>query len=98
MEEYCASLTASTPPPGLGLLLTALWWDAKGEWERAHQLVDALSSVKGMAVHAYLHRKEGVDWNAEYWYARAGTGFRRTELGEEWMALAEAFLQGAELD
>ena len=38
----------------------------------AHGLVDELESKEGMAVHAYLHRKEGSASNAEYWYERAG--------------------------
>ena len=40
-----------------------------------------------MAVHAYLHRKEGALDNANYWYARAGRAFHRPELEEEWEAL-----------
>jgi hypothetical protein len=42
-----------------------------------------------MAVHAYLHRKEGADGNAEYWYQRAGKGFYRPALEAEWTALVE---------
>jgi hypothetical protein len=69
--------------------LEALWWDAKGDWARAHALVDELETPDGMAVHAYLHRKEGEEWNAEYWYKRAGRKFRRETLDEEWGALVE---------
>jgi hypothetical protein len=57
--------------------------------------VDALETGDGMAVHAYLHRKEGVAWNAEYWYRRAGKGFHRATLEEEWAALVEGLLGGA---
>lgn len=42
-----------------------------------------------MAVHAYLHRKEGAASNAEYWYSRAGRTFQRPTLEEEWSALFE---------
>jgi hypothetical protein len=45
-----------------------------------------------MAVHAYLHRKEGEAWNADYWYKRAGRRFHRPALDAEWTALAEALL------
>jgi hypothetical protein len=69
--------------------LAALWWDAKGDWARAHALVDELETQAGMAVHAYLHRKEGQAWNAEYWYKRSGRQFRREQLEEEWAALVE---------
>ncbi len=45
-----------------------------------------------MAVHAYLHRKEGSATNAEYWYQRAGRGFHRDALEDEWAALTAALL------
>lgn len=63
--------------------------DEKGDWTRAHALVDELESPDGMAVHAYLHRKEGNASNADYWYQRAGRGYYRPELQEEWKALVE---------
>jgi hypothetical protein len=69
--------------------MAALWWDAKGDWVQAHGLVDELETRDGMAVHAYLHRKEGSAWNADYWYERAGRGFYRETLEEEWEALVE---------
>jgi hypothetical protein len=43
-----------------------------------------------MAVHAYLHRKEGAASNADYWYARAGRQFQRPTLAAEWEALVDA--------
>lgn len=67
-EEFRASMERAEPPAGWSATLRALWWDAKGDWSRAHGLVDALETRDGMAVHAYLHRKEGEDWNADYWY------------------------------
>jgi hypothetical protein len=47
-----------------------------------------------MAVHAYLHRKEGEAWNADYWYKRAGRKFHRATLEAEWEALVEGLLSG----
>jgi len=91
-NDLRASLTLESPPPNLSVPLAALWWDAKGDWARAHGLVDELETQEGMAVHAYLHRKEGVEWNADYWYRRAGRGFHRAELEEEWAALVEGLL------
>jgi len=81
------SLKMIMPPPGLTPPLEALWWDAKGDWPRAHVLVDALETKEAMAVHAYLHRKQGDQSNADYWYRRAGEQYRRTSLAEEWNAL-----------
>lgn len=88
-NEFQKSLAAEAPPQGTRPALAALWWDAKGDWQHAHSLVDDLETAEGMAVHAYLHRKEGAASNAEYWYQRAGKGFRRTSLEEEWKALVE---------
>jgi chitodextrinase len=84
-----ATLGASDAPAGLTASRAALWWDAKGDWTRAHGLVDELESPEAMAVHAYLHRKEGKAWNADYWYNRAGRRFYREKLEDEWEALAE---------
>ena len=89
VEEFRVSLQQAEPPSGLTAPIAALWWDAKGDWARAHGMVDDLETKDGMAVHAYLHRKEGVEWNANYWYDRAGRNFRRTTLEAEWEALVE---------
>lgn len=91
-DEFAATLTREEPPADLPVPLAALWWDAKGDWARAHGLVDSLETPEGMAVHAYLHRKEGAEWNADYWYRRAGRGFYRPELAGEWIALVAALL------
>jgi hypothetical protein len=56
--------------------------------------VDELETKDGMAVHAYLHRKEGALSNADYWYARAGRHFQRPSLGAEWDALVEGLAEG----
>jgi len=87
--EMRASLHGDGPPAGLSLPLQALWWDAKGDWARAHGLVDELETPQGMAVHAYMHRKNGEASNADYWYARAGRQFHRAAFDEEWAALVE---------
>jgi len=87
------SLAQQFPPLDLSIPLAALWWDAKGEWAQAHELVDELETQQGMAVHAYLHRKEGAASNADYWYARAGRVFHRPDLEAEWEALVAGFLK-----
>ncbi|MGH9513796.1 MAG: hypothetical protein ACRD2U_16840 [Terriglobales bacterium] len=93
LNSFKASL-AEDAPPDAPAQLAALWWDAKGDWARAHSLVDDLETPDGMAVHAYLHRKEGSVDNAEYWYQRAGRQFQRPTLEAEWAALAEKLLSG----
>ena len=92
LEEFQASLTAATPPPGLSLAVQGLWWDGKGDWARAHGYAQDQDDRIGAAVHAYLHRKEGDLGNAGYWYARAGRTMPKTTLDEEWRALARELL------
>ncbi len=91
VEEFNALTApeAEWPAP-----LAALWWDAKGDWARAHGLVDELETQEGMAVHAYLHRKEGAEWNADYWYKRAGLDTRRAALEQERDGLVEMLTKG----
>ena len=91
LKEFADSVRGDEPT-GLSAPLAALWWDAKGDWAKAHGLVDELESKEGMAVHAYLHRKEGSLGNADYWYARAGRECHRPSLEEEWRALVSRFL------
>ncbi|MGA8492867.1 MAG: hypothetical protein WB711_20770 [Terriglobales bacterium] len=90
--EFKASVGEDAPPAALSAPLAALWWDAKGDWTRAHDLVDEMETLDGMAVHAYLHRKEGSASNADYWYQRAGRNFYRPAIEDERAALVEEFL------
>lgn len=92
IEEFNRSLKNSTPPKGLPQLLEALWWDAKGNWDKAHSLADGAPIVNAEWVHAYLHRKEGDQWNAGYWYRRAGRNLPDMSLEEEWNVIVEALL------
>jgi hypothetical protein len=74
-------------------LLKALAFDRAGDWDTAHTIAQESAGAAGSAVHAYLHRKEGVQWNAEYWYRRAGRSPFAGSLDEEWVALAREFLE-----
>jgi hypothetical protein len=73
----------------------ALWHDAKGDWERAHNCAQEDHGRDGSWVHAYLHRKEGDLGNANYWYARAGRKMpdRLVSLQTEWTELAQALVK-----
>ncbi len=64
--------------------LLALWWDAKGDWDRAHEIAQDVGGADGAWVHAYLHRKEGDLGNAVYWYRQAGRGAASGDLRVEW--------------
>ncbi|WP_330083800.1 hypothetical protein [Methylocystis iwaonis] len=90
-SSFLASLGAAEPP-ALPAPLRALWLDASGDWDGAHQCVTDAEDADGMRVHAYLHRKEGDLSNARYWYARAGVPPQDCPLEEEWRAIASALL------
>jgi hypothetical protein len=72
--------------------LQTLWWDAKGDWDRAHACAQKDEGQAGSAVHAYLHRKEGDMRNAGGWYARAGREPPTVSLEQEWQSLADEML------
>ena len=92
LDEFRQSLIATAPPAGLTHALAALWWDGKGDWTRAHESAQQDEGVEGSWVHAYLHRKEGDQVNAGYWYRRAGKPVCREPLDAEWLGIAKALL------
>jgi hypothetical protein len=91
-EEFQDSLLHGAPPKGLSLGLTALWWDGKGDWTKAHESAQQDGGSAGAWVHAYLHRKEGDSSNAAYWYQRAGKSPSRKSLTEEWNEIIRSLL------
>ncbi len=88
-----AEFKVSTALPELSLELQSLWHDAKGDWEKAHTLVQDLESKESAWVHAYLHRKEGDISNAGYWYRRAGKPVFTGTLLQEWEEIVTALLE-----
>ena len=92
LETFKQSLDHDQPPQGLSPELQALWWDGKGNWEQAHQTAQDISNLSGSWIHAYLHRKEGDQFNAGYWYSRAGKPKPSISLEEEWEELVAAML------
>ena len=92
LDELRASLASPSPPSSLRGALLALWHDAKGDWDMAHRVAQDVDDASGAWVHAYLHRKEGDESNAAYWYRRAGKPIARGSLDEEWTEIAAALL------
>jgi len=93
LDDFRQSLTATEPPTGLSHSLSGLWWDAKGDWVRAHESAQQDEGIEGSWVHAYLHRKEGDQSNAAYWYNRAGKPVCQEPLDAEWLSIVRALLQ-----
>ncbi len=94
-ETFHHSLAGATPPKGASLALQALWWAAKGDWDRAHGCAQQQDGSRDCdRVHAYLHRQEGDMANAGYWYRRGGQSVPVVPLEEEWRALVSELLSG----
>jgi hypothetical protein len=89
IDQFKASLTNDTPPTEWDQMQKSLWYDKKGDWDAAHSIAQDIPTKIGSAIHAYLHRKEGVIWNADYWYNRAGRLRPSCSLDEEWLSLAQ---------
>jgi hypothetical protein len=92
LDEFRQSLTEATPPAELTLALAGLWWAANGDWNRAHESAQKDEGPEGSWVHAYLHRKEGDQDNAAYWYGRAGKVVCRGPLDSEWLSILSDLL------
>lgn len=93
MEAFRRSLAKDAPPEGLSVALQALWHEAKGDWAEAHRLAQGDKSEVAAWVHAYLHRVEGDDDNAGYWYCRAGKARATGSLKREWEEIVSALCQ-----
>jgi hypothetical protein len=92
LSEFKKSLSLAYPPDDLSIYLKALWYDAKGNWQLAHEQVDNLDDLIACWVHAYLHRKEGDLSNADYWYRKAHKTRSRASLDQEWTEIITALL------
>lgn len=87
--------TNNFPSDG-NILLKALFQDAQGNWEAAHDIAQSREgTLLYDRLHAYLHRKEGDDWNANYWYRRAKTTMPKVSLPEEWEQLVTLFIDNS---
>jgi hypothetical protein len=92
LADFQLAQSQSAPPARLSLSLQALWFDAKGDWNTAHELAQKADDSAGAWVHGYLHRKEGDASNARYWYSRAGKPVGSGSLTAEWAEISAALL------
>ncbi|NHE56230.1 hypothetical protein [Cyclobacterium plantarum] len=92
-SDFIQSLQQEQVPKGLSVYLQSLWLDKKGKWDQAHGLIDTLGGEDAAWLHAYLHRKEGDQSNASYWYSRAAKSKPNISLEDEWEQLLVYFLE-----
>ena len=92
IAEFTRTISEPKPPASLARPLLALWHDAKGEWDSAHEVAQGIDNDTGAWIHAYLHRKQGDLDNAGYWYRRAHKPECRTSLDAEWEDIAKTLL------
>ena len=69
------------------IYIEALEAEQAGDWKRAHDLVQHMVTAEAAAVHGYLHRVEGDEVKAEYWYNRAVRPVCSSSLAAEWAVL-----------
>ena len=93
LATFRESIARDEPPAGTGNALAALWYEARGQWDRAHELAQQAPDPDGAWVHAYLHRVEGDESNAGYWYRRAGKPHSKADLAAEWEEIAAVLLK-----
>lgn len=95
-EEFNRSLNENDAPDGMSPYLTALWQEKHGDWNRAHEIVQDINDSTAASIHAYLHRREGDEGNAGYWYNRCNKSFPSMTLDEEWDQLVNSLLDGVQ--
>ncbi|MGJ5179466.1 hypothetical protein ACQR16_15560 [Bradyrhizobium oligotrophicum] len=90
------SLAGDAPAAGLTPVLAGLWWLAKGDWDRAHRIVQDETGRDAAWVHAHLHRVEGDLGNAAYWYRQAGQPVATDALDIEFERIVSALMGSSE--
>lgn len=92
LTDFKQTLSSDNPPADISVYLKALWYEAKDQWDKAHELIQDLPDKNASWIHAYLHRKEGDTLNADYWYNKANKKRPAMSLSEEWEQLTTTFL------
>ncbi|SEN74382.1 hypothetical protein [Palleronia pelagia] len=78
------------------LLIEALDKAEAGEWDAAHEIVQQYDGRGAAWLHAYLHKVEGDDSNARYWYRKADMQPFEGDRYEELYALRQELTSGTE--
>ncbi|MBS1565005.1 MAG: hypothetical protein JST39_11490 [Bacteroidetes bacterium] len=95
-DDFKSSLSAAQPPASANAWLRSLWYDAKGDWEQAHNIIQSIEDKTAARIHAYLHRREGDEWNANYWYNKAGRRMPGYSLDKELEEIVKELLEHGE--
>ncbi len=91
-KSFNYTLDMGQPPSDFIEPVKAMWWERKGYWEKAHEIVQVRSDKDSAWVHAYLHRKEGDESNAAHWYEKAGRKPPVVDHEEEFRQIVETLL------
>ena len=91
LSEFKETLNNSSLPK-VAPLLEAMWYVARGDREKSHTIAPDVNTKDGSWIHAYLHRKEGDQFNAQYWYTRANRPLPTSTLEEEWSKITQELL------
>lgn len=90
--DFLASVKTGQKPEHLTVYQETLWYAGVDNWNKAHELIQDIPGPDASLLHAYLHRVEGDQWNADYWYNKAGEKRPIVSLLQEWEALVKRFL------
>jgi hypothetical protein len=92
-EDFNASMTSHEPPGYFSTQQKALWFAGKGEWEKAHRMIQDFNDSVSCHIHAFLHRQEGDLSNTGYWYQKAGKKMPDISLDREWEDLVSTLAE-----
>ena len=91
-EQFIDSVNNKKIPEFSSIYLETLWYAGIGNWDKAHEIIQGAPGKHAALLHAHLHRVEGDQWNADYWYGKAGETSPNCSLDEEWKRLIEKFI------
>ena len=100
-ELAASALADSAPPAGLSPEACALWHAKKAghsasspDWVASHEIAQDIHTPMGSWIHALLHVIERDQWNADYWFSRAGKPSRKPgQIDELWEEIAVVVLK-----
>ncbi|MEH6657797.1 hypothetical protein [Leeuwenhoekiella marinoflava] len=92
--DFEKTLNEIKPPEFWSDELKSVWHQTKGDWDKSHDIAQNIHTPMGSLIHAHLHRVEGDDWNAKYWYKQADRSFPSSSLEEELKSLVKEIIEG----